>query len=64
LHDQVAAFIAKLRGLLDPANMPFKLVLDDPSGNSFIDNPIAPKVRVDTVCDAGGVGGTELCGWW
>ena len=44
VHDQVGVFIAKLRSLLDPVNMPFKIVLDDPSGNSFIENPIAPKV--------------------
>lgn len=44
LHDQVDAFITKLRGLVDPANMPYKLVLDDPSGNSFVENPVAPKV--------------------
>lgn len=31
--------------------MPFTFVLDDPSGNSFIENPIAPKVS----------GGLTLC---
>ena len=46
VHAQVEAFIARLRGLLEPANMPFTLLLDDPSGNSFLENPFAPKVCV------------------
>ena len=36
-HDKIEAFIARLRGLLD-LTQPFDLILDDPSGNSYIEN--------------------------
>lgn len=36
------AFCEKLRGLRDEANMPYEVVLDDPAGNSFLENPLAP----------------------
>uniref|UniRef100_UPI00358FE676 zinc finger protein ZPR1 n=1 Tax=Myxine glutinosa TaxID=7769 RepID=UPI00358FE676 len=41
LADQIDAFIAKLECLKE-LDSPFKLILDDPSGNSFIENPHAP----------------------
>lgn len=42
--DRIDAFIARVRQHLDadPAVMPFVLELDDPSGNSFLENPLAP----------------------
>lgn len=49
-HPEVAAgidaFVEKLRGLQD-ATTPFHLELSDPSGNSFIENPNAPKPDPD-----------------
>ena len=38
----IDAFIERLRSL-EGASTPFTIVIDDPSGNSFIDNPLAPK---------------------
>jgi zinc finger protein len=42
---QVDAFIDRLAMFLqgDPSVLPFQFKLDDPSGNSFIENPQAPK---------------------
>lgn len=41
---RIDAFIARVRQCLDadPAVLPFVLELDDPSGNSFLENPLAP----------------------
>jgi len=39
---KVEEFIEKMKGLLELAS-PFKIVIEDPSGNSFIENPYAPK---------------------
>ncbi|KAH9251068.1 hypothetical protein BASA81_011128 [Batrachochytrium salamandrivorans] len=39
----IDVFIAKMRDLLEGNAFPITLILDDPSGNSFIDNPNAPK---------------------
>lgn len=36
------AFCKKLRALRDEASMPYTVVLDDPAGNSFLENPVAP----------------------
>jgi len=41
--EQVDLFIAKLRTLLNGDMFPFTVTMDDPSGNSFIDNPFIPK---------------------
>jgi zinc finger protein len=43
--DAVGAFIDKLRAArnADPAALPFTIVLDDPSGNSFLENLHAPR---------------------
>jgi zinc finger protein len=41
------AFCEKLRGLRDEANMPYQVVLDDTSGNSFLENPVAPASDPD-----------------
>lgn len=42
--DRIDAFIARVHQCLaaDPAVLPFVLELDDPSGNSFLENPLAP----------------------
>ncbi|XP_067676893.1 zinc finger protein ZPR1-like [Haliotis asinina] len=39
---QIDAFVEKLEKLREMKE-PFKLVVDDPSGNSFVENPHAPK---------------------
>jgi zinc finger protein len=41
--DQVDEFIARLAMVLAGASFPLKLTIDDPSGNSFLENPNAPK---------------------
>ncbi|KAG8434532.1 hypothetical protein GDO86_012782 [Hymenochirus boettgeri] len=40
--DKIDVFITKLQSLKD-GETPFTFVLDDPSGNSFVENPIAPQ---------------------
>eukprot|EP01100_Stratorugosa_tubuloviscum_P006192 TRINITY_DN2684_c0_g1_i1.p1 TRINITY_DN2684_c0_g1~~TRINITY_DN2684_c0_g1_i1.p1 ORF type:complete len:480 (+),score=213.59 TRINITY_DN2684_c0_g1_i1:115-1554(+) len=39
---KVDAFCEQLQSLIDAANFPFTLIVDDPSGNSFIQNLKAP----------------------
>ena len=41
--DAVEAFLGKLRALREGRAYPFTLILDDPSGNSFLENPLAPR---------------------
>ena len=43
--DAIDAFLARLRGCKDgaPGSLPFSIHLDDPSGNSFLENPFAPR---------------------
>jgi len=41
--DAVEGFLARLRALCEGRGFPFTLVLDDPSGNSFLENPLAPR---------------------
>lgn len=41
--DQIDAFITKAKSLLT-ATTPFTLILNDPSGNSFVENPHAPRL--------------------
>jgi ZPR1 zinc finger protein len=40
--DAVENFLIRLRTLRDGESFPFTLVLDDPTGNSFFENPCAP----------------------
>ena len=40
---QVAMFVQKLMALKEGENLPFTFEIEDPSGNSFIKNPFAPK---------------------
>lgn len=42
LADQIDEFVGKLQ-TLKSAESPFTLVIRDPSGNSFVENPLAPK---------------------
>lgn len=39
----VDTFIQRLRDAADGATLPFTFVMDDPTGNSFVENPVAPK---------------------
>ena len=41
----VDAFLVRLKGCKEgsPGSLPFTLTLDDPSGNSFLENPFAPR---------------------
>lgn len=41
---KIDEFIMKLAMMSTGITLPFKIILDDPSGNSHIENPIAPKV--------------------
>lgn len=44
MYNKVEAFLSKLRTLINnPDFVPFKIILDDPSGNSNVENPLAPK---------------------
>jgi len=40
---KIKDLIEKLGNVLDGKNYPFDFILDDPSGNSFIENPFAPQ---------------------
>jgi ZPR1 zinc finger protein len=40
--DAVEGFLVRLRDVLSGQGYPFTAVLDDPTGNSFIENPVAP----------------------
>lgn len=41
--DAVDGFVSKLRAYRSGDHFPFTVVLDDPSGNSFLENPVAPQ---------------------
>lgn len=41
--DKIKSIIQRLDDLLNFKKTPFKFILDDPSGNSFIENPFAPQ---------------------
>lgn len=41
--DSVDVFLARLDAARAGTALPFTFVLDDPSGNSFVENPVAPK---------------------
>jgi len=40
---QIDAYLVKLEEYKDGKHFPFEMVLEDPSGNSFISNPNAPS---------------------
>ena len=37
-------FLPKLVMASSGLSLPMRMILDDPSGNSFVENPVAPKV--------------------
>ncbi|EZG55238.1 ZPR1 zinc-finger protein [Gregarina niphandrodes] len=48
LKEQLLAFVTRLESRMQEAeagvlNNPFTIIIDDPSGNSFVENPLAPK---------------------
>ena len=43
VYEKIQQFIPKLENLRDGKAFPFHLIIDDPSGNSFIKNPHAPN---------------------
>ncbi|KYQ90767.1 ZPR1-type zinc finger-containing protein [Tieghemostelium lacteum] len=46
---KVGNFVQKLQDLIEMKSGPFTLVLHDPSGNSYIENPTAPKADPNLV---------------
>ena len=48
---QIDEFIEKLKALREGRNFPFTFEVEDPSGNSFVQNPNAPNVDVACVHD-------------
>lgn len=55
--DKVDAFLVKLCALRDGTALPFSLLLDDPSGNSFLENLHAPRHDPDMKVRGDGSGG-------
>ena len=43
LTDKLEVFLKKIIQLKELKSGPFDILIDDPSGDSFIENPIAPK---------------------
>lgn len=41
---QISAILGKLSAMSQGKLLPFTIVIDDPTGNSFIQNPVAPEV--------------------
>ena len=44
VYEQIEAFCKRLDDLASGAALPFTMIVDDPSGNSFVENPYLPKV--------------------
>lgn len=44
LYNKIQDFLVKLEDLKNGNRLPFTVIIDDPSGNSFIKNPLAPKL--------------------
>jgi zinc finger protein len=45
---KIAGVLQKITMMFLGIDLPFTIVLDDPSGNSFIENPSAPEVDPNT----------------
>jgi zinc finger protein len=60
MADKVDAFLVRLTALREGGTLPFTLVLDDPSGNSFLENPLAPRHDPNLKVRPHG-GGWRLC---
>lgn len=43
IYNKIEDFLIALNEMKDGKRLPFTIILDDPSGNSFIKNPLAPK---------------------
>lgn len=43
IYEKIENFLTKLKSMISGDSLPFTFIIDDPSGNSFIKNPHAPK---------------------
>ncbi|KAK8797803.1 hypothetical protein WA171_005334 [Blastocystis sp. BT1] len=43
VYEQIEAFCKRLDNLSSGVELPFTMIVDDPSGNSFVENPYLPK---------------------
>jgi zinc finger protein len=43
VYEKIKEFIAKLEKMKNGEGFPFRIIIDDPSGNSFVKNPFAPN---------------------
>lgn len=46
VYEQVEAFCQRIDKLSTGEELPFTFIVDDPSGNSFVENPYLPKVAI------------------
>ena len=46
VYEQVEAFCQHIDKLSAGEELPFTFIVDDPSGNSFVENPYLPKVAI------------------
>ena len=44
VYEQVKAFCERINRLASGKELPFTFIVDDPAGNSFVENPYLPKV--------------------
>lgn len=49
VYEQVEAFCQRIDKLASGEETPFTFIVDDPSGNSFIENPYLPKVGMSGI---------------
>ena len=49
VYEQVEAFCQRIDRLASGEEIPFTFIVDDPSGNSFIENPYLPKVGMSEI---------------
>lgn len=47
VYEQVEAFCQHIDKLSAGEELPFTFIVDDPSGNSFVENPYLPKVAMN-----------------
>ena len=46
IGSKVEDYVNKVRSYIDGHHFPFTFILEDPSGNSFVQNPNAPNLDV------------------
>lgn len=51
VYEQVEAFCNRVDAMARGESLPFTFIVDDPSGNSFVENPYLPKVSVRRFID-------------